>query len=99
MLLEDFADRSKIAQPDVDLFDFANRILWRPILSAKRPDYSWTTKGLKTAFVVPFSETEGRLDPPFYLWRSQASRLLTALSPLGDTIRGNWRAFQSRKRR
>ena len=41
-----------------------------------------TTKGLKTAFVVPFSQTEGRLDPPFYLWRYQSQsatgRTLTA---------------------
>ena len=45
-----------------------------------------TVKGLKTAFSVQLSETEDRLDPPYYLFRSQAGRLLKALRPIGERI-------------
>jgi type I restriction enzyme M protein len=86
LLLEDFVNQSKISHPDVDLLDFANRFYGDKSYRRKDQTIRGTTKGLKTAFVVPFSQTEGRLDPPFYLWRYQASRLLAVLSPLGDTI-------------
>lgn len=86
LLLEDFANQSEITRPDTDLFEFANRFYGDKSFRRKDQTIRGTTKGLKTAFVVPFNETEGRLDPPFYLWRYQASRLLATLLPLGDSI-------------
>ncbi len=86
LLLDDFSKESDIARPDVDLFDFANRFYGDKSHRRKDQIVRGTTKGLKTAFVVPFSETEGRLDPAFYLWRHQAGRLLNVLTPLGKTI-------------
>lgn len=86
LLLEDFSNQSEIMRPNVDLFEFANRFYGDKSFRRKDQTIRGTTKGLKTAFVVPLSETEERLDPPFYLWRYQASRLLAALSPLGDSI-------------
>lgn len=40
----------------------------------------------KSSFIVPFSETSDRLDPPFYLVNRQAADLLASLQPLGKTI-------------
>jgi type I restriction enzyme M protein len=93
LLLEDFANQSEIARPDVDLFDFANRFYGDKSFRRKDQTIRGTIKGLKTAFVVRFSETEGRLDPPFYLWRSQAGPLLAAPSPLGNTIEAASESF------
>jgi type I restriction enzyme M protein len=86
LLLEDFANQSAIPGLDTNLFEFANRFYGDKSFRRKDQTIRGTTKGLKTAFIVPFSETVGRLDPPFYLWRSQANRLLAALAPLGDDV-------------
>ena len=86
LLLEDFANQSAITRPDVDLFEFAARFYGDKSFRRKDQIIRGTTKGLKTAFVVRLSETEDRLDPPYYLWRYQAGDLVEALSPLGGLI-------------
>lgn len=93
LLLADFANQSDIARPDVDLFDFAGKYYGEKSYRRKEQTVRGTTRGLKTSFVVPFSEAEGRLDPPYYLWRYQASGLLKSLVPLGNSLEATGSRF------
>lgn len=86
LLLEDFAAKETIVSPDVDLFDFASRFYGEKSFRRKEQIVRGTLKGLKTAFTVELSETVDRLDPPFYLWRSQSAATLKALRPIGDRV-------------
>ena len=86
LLLDDFANMASLSAPDVDLFEFASRHYGERSFRRKDQTVRGTVKGLKTAFVVRLSETDDRLDPPFYLFRYQASDLIEALEPLGDAV-------------
>ena len=45
LLLEDFANQSNIANPDVDLFEFANRFYGDK--SFRRKDQTWYDEGIE----------------------------------------------------
>lgn len=51
-------------------------------------------RSLRSAFVVPFSETVDRLDPPYYLVHRQAATLVAALNPLASTITEHKNSFR-----
>jgi type I restriction enzyme M protein len=86
LLLEDFMNRDALVNPEVDLFEFSSRFYGEKSFRRKEQTVRGTVKGLKTAFLVQLSETEDRLDPPYYLFRSQASTMLKTLEPLGDRV-------------
>jgi len=85
-LLEDFANKDTIVSPDVDLLEFSTRFYGEKSFRRKDQTVRGTVKGLKTAFSIHLSETEDRLDPPYYLFRSQSSSILKVLRPIGDRI-------------
>lgn len=86
-LLADFEHQEDIARPDVDVFDFASKHYGDRAHRRKDQTVRGTTRGLKTSFTVKLSETVDRLDPPFYLLRYQAGKLIESLAPLGDSIK------------
>lgn len=96
LLLDDFANQSGISRPDVDLFEFATRFYGDKSFRRKDQTIRGTVKGLKTSFVVPLSETEDRLDPPFYLLRYLAGDMISSLTPLADSIQEIRDIFQPR---
>lgn len=86
LLLEDFAAKETIVSPEVDLFEFSSRFYGEKSFRRKDQTIRGTIKGLKTAFTIQLSETEDRLDPPYYLFRTQAGQTLKALHPIGDRV-------------
>ena len=86
LLLADFDAKETIVSPEVDLFEFSARFYGDKSFRRKDQTVRGTVKGLKTAFTVQLSETEDRLDPPYYLFRSQSGPTLKALHPIGDRV-------------
>ena len=86
LLLDDFANLTELSPPSVNLLDVALEHFGDKSSKRREQVVRGTTRGLKTSFAVRLSETEDRLDPPFYFFRHQASELLSALEPLSDTI-------------
>lgn len=86
LLLEDFSNMAVLSAPDVDLFVFASKYYGERSFRRKDQTVRGTVRGLKTSFVVRLSETDDRLDPPFYLFRYQASDLISSLRPLDDDV-------------
>ena len=86
LLLEDFANQADLELPSVDLFDVAKERYGDKSHKRSEQVVRGTTRGLKTSFSIRLSETEDRLDPPFYLFRHRATQLLDALDTLGDEV-------------
>lgn len=86
LLLEDFRNRDSLSNEPIDLFSFATKHYGDKPHRRRDQVVRGTTKGLKTAFNVNLSETDGRLDPPFYLFRAHAAPILSSVPPLGDTV-------------
>ena len=86
LLLADFDAKETIVSAEVDLFEFSSRFYGEKSFRRKDQTVRGTVKGLKTAFTVQLSETEDRLDPPYYLFRSQSGPTLKALRPIGDRV-------------
>ncbi len=86
LILEDYANKETISNPDIDLFEFADRYYGEKSFRRKEQTVRGTVKGLKTSFIVKLSETVDRLDPPFYLWRSQSAATLESLHPIGERV-------------
>jgi type I restriction enzyme M protein len=86
LLLEDFDAKETIVSPEVDLFEFSARFYGDKAFRRKDQTVRGTVKGLKTAFTVQLSETDDRLDPSYYLFRSQSGPTLKALRPIGDRV-------------
>jgi len=86
LLVKDFENESVLSHPDVEVFEFANRHYGEKGYRRKDQVIRGTQRGLKTSFTVKLSETDDRLDPPYYLFRYQAGDLVEALTPLGDSI-------------
>ena len=86
LLLSDFENQANLAPADVNLFDVATEHYGDKSHKRSEQTVRGTTRGLKTAFTIRLSETENRLDPPFYLFRYQATDLLDSLEPLGDSV-------------
>jgi len=87
LLLEDFANKDGLANPEIDLFEFAARFYGEKSFRRKDQTVRGTVKGLKTSFSIRLSETVDRFDPPFYLFRAQAGPTIDALERLGDRVR------------
>jgi len=83
-LLEDFQKQGALSRPDVDLIAFAKAHYNEKPLRRADQIVRGTQKGLKTSFVMPLSEMEDRLDPPYYLLREQAGKMLQSFTPLSD---------------
>lgn len=94
LLLADFEHQADITTPDVDVFAFASEHYKDKPMRKKDQVVRGTTKGLKTSFVVQFSKTEERLDPPFYLLRYQAGELLESLPTLVDRVKPAGQRFK-----
>jgi type I restriction enzyme M protein len=86
LILKDFASQSELSFPDTDLFEYASRHYGEKTSLRRQQTIRGTTKGLKTSFVVPFSQTVDRLDPPFYFLKYQAGSLIESLENLGESI-------------
>lgn len=82
LILEDYSSGDTFEAPEADLFDFANRFHGERSHRRKDQSIRGTTKGLKTSLTVNLSDTEDRLDPPYYLFKSQAENVVTGLAPL-----------------
>lgn len=85
-LLTDFVNQDTITNPEIDVFEFASEHYGVRSHRRKEQTIRGTTKGLKTSFVVPLSQTNDRLDPPFYLFKKQSAHLVEALTPLGMRV-------------
>jgi len=86
LLLDDFANKEVLVSPEVDLFEFASRFHGEKSFRRKDQTVRGTVKGLKTSFSLRLSETEDRLDPPYYLFRAQAGETIKGLNPLGARV-------------
>lgn len=83
LLLADFRDAHTLKDSPIDLFDYASAHYG--VRSSRRREQvvRGTTRGLKTSFKMQLSETEDRLDPPYYLFRTHAMPVLDHTAPLG----------------
>lgn len=86
ILLRDFEHQTEIHHPNVNVFEFATQNYADKPSRRKDQVVRGTVKGLQTSFVVSLSETEDRLDPPFYLLRCQAGDLIESLEPLREKV-------------
>lgn len=86
LLLEDFIGGETGPNPDVDLFEFASRHYGERSTRRREQIVRGTTKGLKTSFTLNLSETDERLDPPYYLFNREAREALDRLAPLGGSV-------------
>lgn len=93
LLLQDFEKLTDLAPPDVDLFAFAEEHHGDRPTKRTEQVVRGTTRGLKTAFQTWLSDTEDRLDPPFYLFRAQATELLSGLDPLKGGVQESGTSF------
>lgn len=86
LLLEDFRAQHSDQPAAHDLFAFARRHYAQRTFKRKDQVVRGTTRGLKTSFSVSLSGTEDRLDPSFYLFRAQATPLISDLQEIGDRL-------------
>ncbi len=94
LLLEDIARQQTLAQPDVDLIEFA-RVHYAEASSRRgEQQMRGSHRGLKTSFTLRLSDTVDRLDPPFYLLRSQAGAMLEGFTPLASVIEEHSERFR-----
>lgn len=92
LLFEDYEHQQVLSHPDVDLLAFASAHYDEKPLRRIDQTVRGTQRGLKTSFVVRLSETNDRLDPPFYLLRYQAGAMLASFDPLrGEVTKGGER--------
>ena len=92
LILRDFLEADALPpNSTADIFAFAELRY-----GEKSPDNSSLEEQIssKSSFVVPFSETSDRLDPPYYLVHRQASNLISALRPLGSSIEERKKKFK-----
>ncbi len=82
LLLEDYANQQVLSRPDVDLIEFAKANYDEKPLRRADQIVRGTQKGFKTSFIVRLSETEDRLDPPFFLMRYQAGKMIETFKPV-----------------
>jgi hypothetical protein len=76
------------------MFDFASQHYGEKSYRRRDQVIRGTMKGPKTSFMARLSQTEDRLDPPFYLLRHQAGRLIASMPPLGtrvEPVKGRFR--------
>lgn len=91
LILSDFLDQASIADDNGDIFEFAEQRYGEP----PPPELAGSVaRSSKSSFVVPFSETVDRLDPPYYLVHRQAATLIQSLRPLGTTIEERKKKFK-----
>ena len=96
LILEDFVKQQVISTPDIDVIEFAkNHYDEKPLRRVEQTIWG-TQKGLKTSFVVNFSEIENRLDPPFYFLRYQVGDILNSFEPLAGVIKEHSERFRPR---
>jgi type I restriction enzyme M protein len=86
LILSQFMSGEKISPPAGGAIAFAEKHYGEK--SSRRRDQvvRGTTKGLDESFTLSFSETQERLDPWIYLFRSRAREILDQMAPLGNRI-------------
>ena len=94
LLIKDYFDQGALPATNVNVFEFANERYGELRVDEQETVVGVPSKSLKTSFVVPFSETAERLDPPFYLLHRQAKKLIEPLRPLGNTIHEQEKKFR-----
>jgi type I restriction enzyme M protein len=91
-LLEDYEHQQVLSHPDVDLIAFARAHYDEKPLRRVDQTIRGTQRGLKTSFIVRLSETQDRIDPPFYLLQYQAGTMLASFESLrGEISKGGER--------
>lgn len=85
-LLADFSAQGGLSRPKVNVFKFASEHYGERSHRRKDQTIRGTQKGLKTSFVVSLRDTAERLDPPYYVLRSQAGKLIDSLTPVGKRV-------------
>jgi type I restriction enzyme M protein len=86
LILEDFRAQHVVEAEPVDLFAFASLHYGPKSYRRREQTVRGTTKGLKTSFTVSLSDTDDRLDPAFYLFRTHAMPTLSVLPEIGDRL-------------
>ena len=86
LILDDFRSKHAEAESQIDLFAFAANHYGAKSFRRREQTIRGTTKGLKTSFTISLSDTEDRLDPSFYLFRSHAMPTLMTLNEIGDRM-------------
>lgn len=86
LLLSDYRDASVLASFNADLFEFATRNYGERAARRREQVVRGSKKGDKVALRVKLSETEGRLDPPYYFFRASASTSLSELPEVGRRV-------------
>lgn len=94
LLLDDYANQQVLSKPKVNLISFARANYNERPLRRIDQIIRGTQRGFKTSFVVNFSNTEERLDPPFYLLRYQAGNMLASFLPLSGMIKKGGERFR-----
>lgn len=86
LLLDDFRSVDTLDDQPIDMFRYA--AAHYGTRSSRRRDQviRGTTRGLKTSFVVSLSNTESRIDPPYYLFRRHAMPVLAQIPALGSSL-------------
>ncbi|HEX8913040.1 MAG TPA: N-6 DNA methylase [Humisphaera sp.] len=86
LLLLDYQKQDELVPPAVDLVATAGRLYAERLTRRRDQVVRGTVRGLKTSFVINLRDTEDRLDPPYYLFRSQAAKLLRGMKVLGPRV-------------
>ncbi len=86
LLLEDFQKDTIAPSQNIDLLDFAERYYNEKSFNRVEQTIRGTERGLKTSFLLNLSDTEERLDPAFYYFRSQTKDTLSTFAGLKDSI-------------
>lgn len=86
LILADFEGQADLQEAEIDPFEFAETYYGERSKLRREQTIRGTRRGLKTSFLVPFSETEDRLDPPFHFFRRRAGEYVESLEPLGGNI-------------
>lgn len=94
LLFEDYTNQQILSKPKIDLISFARANYDEKPLRHVDQIIRGTQRGFKTSFVINFSRTEERLDPPFYLLRYQAGNMLASFSPLSSVIERGGERFR-----
>ena len=86
LILKDFEGQATLIDEAVDPFELANKYYGEKTTLRRDQTIRGTQRGLKTSFIVPFSQVVDRLDPPFHFFRVSAGDYIESLEPLGVNI-------------
>jgi len=87
LLLEDFQKEPITSDQNINLLEFAERYYNEKPINRMEQTIRGTERGLKTSFILNLSQTEERLDPAYYYFRSQTVDKLSSFISLKESTR------------